>query len=113
MHSPRATGASLPARSDLLVIYIPLTVLFNKQLTLIYNIVSSNKPDFIRFTHLAKMNLSHLCAQNTHVGYLSWTGVFGKKPHLSLEQESLVKNASIHGRWDGGIGGWGCVNVQD
>lgn len=43
------------------------------------------------------MNLSHLCAQNTHIGYLSWTGVFGKKPDLSLEHESLVKNAVIHG----------------
>lgn len=42
------------------------------------------------------MNLSHLCAQNTHIGYLSWTWVFGKKPDLSLEHESLVKNAVIH-----------------
>lgn len=50
------------------------------------------------------MNLSHLCAQNTHIGYLSWTGVFGKKPDLSLEHESLVKNAAIHRRvWCPGL----------
>mgnify|MGYP001853072293 CR=1 FL=1 len=50
------------------------------------------------------MNLSHLCAQNTHIGYLSWTGVFGKKPDLSLEHESLVKNAAIHMRvWCPGL----------
>lgn len=59
--------------SDLRVTYILLTVLFNKQLTVIYNIVSSNKQHFKRFIHLAKLNLSHLCEQNAHIGNLSWT----------------------------------------
>lgn len=36
-HSPRAAGTSPPSgHSDLWVIYIPLTVLFNKQLALIW-----------------------------------------------------------------------------
>lgn len=97
-HSRRAAGTSPPSgHSDSWVIYIPLTVLFNKQLALIYIIVSSNKPDFKRFIYLPKMNFSNLCAQNTHIGYLSWTWVFGKKPDLSLEHESLVKNAVIPG----------------
>lgn len=43
------------------------------------------------------MNISNLCAQNTHIGYLYWIWLFGKKPDLSLEQESLVKNAAIPG----------------
>lgn len=48
-----------------------LLVLLNKQFPLILAALAPREHNFKGFLHRAKANLNHLCAQNTHPGYLS------------------------------------------
>lgn len=49
----------------------PVLALWNKQFPLILAALIPQEHNFKRFPHPAKANLSHLCTQNTHPGYLS------------------------------------------